>query len=120
MLEIIRSKWTTRVLFELDGRTLRFSELRPAVGGISQKTLTTVLRQLEHDGLVGRRAFATIPPRVEYSLTETGRRSAAAFRQLELVGTTLAGVNAPPPRSGDVVPPQVGPHSGQGASPPAS
>lgn len=107
MLELIKSKWTTRVLFELDGKTLRFNELRLAIGQISQKTLTAVLRQLEQDGLVGRQAFTTIPPRVDYSLTENGRRCAAAFRQLEQTGLALAGVSPPPPPSGDIAPPKT-------------
>lgn len=84
MLEIIRSKWTAKVLFELNGRTLRFSELKSSIDGISQKMLALVLRQLEGDGLLVRKAYAVIPPRVEYSLTERGSRATEAFRQLEL------------------------------------
>jgi DNA-binding HxlR family transcriptional regulator len=101
MLEIIRSKWTTRVLLALSDGTLRFNELRGVIGGVSQKMLALVLRQLESDGLVLRVAYATIPPRVDYALTERGRRSAEALRQLEQVlflpaGTALApGVRAP-------------------------
>ena len=52
---------------------LRFNELRAAVGGISQKMLTTTLRTLERDGFVTRTVFPTIPPRVDYELTELGR-----------------------------------------------
>ena len=52
---------------------MRFSELRTVIGGISQKMLTTTLRNLERDGFVTRTAFATIPPRVDYELTALGR-----------------------------------------------
>jgi len=52
---------------------MRFNELRHAIGGISQKMLTTTLRTLERDGFVTRTVFATIPPRVDYELTELGR-----------------------------------------------
>jgi len=53
--------------------TLRFSQLRRAIGGISQKALTSTLRGLERDGIVLRRLYASVPPRVEYSLTDLGR-----------------------------------------------
>lgn len=54
------------------GGALRFSELRDAIGGISQKMLTKTLRELERGGLVTRRVFAEVPPRVEYELTKLG------------------------------------------------
>lgn len=65
-------KWTLTVITLLRYDTLRFSELRRA-GGISQKTLTVTLRDLERDGFVTRTMFATIPPRVDYTLTDLGR-----------------------------------------------
>ena len=58
---------------KLGAGPMRFSELRKAVGGISQKMLTTTLRRLERDGFVTRTVFPTIPPRVDYELTELGR-----------------------------------------------
>lgn len=65
-------KWTLVVVAELRSGTLRFNELRRAMDGISQKTLAATLRELERDGFISRTAFATIPPRVDYSLTELG------------------------------------------------
>jgi DNA-binding HxlR family transcriptional regulator len=68
----IGDRWTLLVLSALDGGTLRYQELRRAVDGVSQKMLTQTLRALERDGLVCRRVYAEVPPRVEYSLTPLG------------------------------------------------
>jgi DNA-binding HxlR family transcriptional regulator len=68
----IGDKWTLLTLSALSDRTLRFSELRREVEGVSQKMLTQTLRGLERDGLVARRVYATIPPKVEYSVTPLG------------------------------------------------
>lgn len=66
-------KWTLTVVMLLRGETQRFNELRRQAKGISQKTLTTTLRELERDGFVSRTMYATIPPRVDYELTPLGR-----------------------------------------------
>ncbi|UYN98900.1 MAG: helix-turn-helix transcriptional regulator [Devosia sp.] len=73
MLAVRPSKWTLVVVVQLGEGPRRFGELRRDLGGVSQKTLTAVLRELERDGFVSREAFATIPPRVDYDLTELGR-----------------------------------------------
>lgn len=65
-------KWTLTVITLLRVETMRFSEIKRA-GGISQKTLTITLRELERDGFVTRTMFGTIPPRVDYELTDLGR-----------------------------------------------
>ena len=72
ILQRIGDKWTVLVVGKLGGGPMRFNELRSAVGGISQKMLTTTLRGLERDGFVTRTVFPTIPPRVDYELTELG------------------------------------------------
>ena len=69
----IANKWTAMVVIALADRRLRFGELRTVVDGISGKVLTDTLRDLERDGLVERRAYAEVPPRVEYELTALGR-----------------------------------------------
>jgi DNA-binding HxlR family transcriptional regulator len=69
----IANKWTAMVVIALGDRKLRFGELRTVVDGISGKVLTDTLRDLERDGLVERRAYAEVPPRVEYELTALGR-----------------------------------------------
>lgn len=65
-------KWTLTVITLLREETLRFNEIK-RVGGISQKTLTMTLRDLERDGFITRTMYATIPPRVDYALTTLGR-----------------------------------------------
>lgn len=72
LLTLRTGKWTLVVVAELRGGARRFNELRRAMDGISQKTLSATLRELERDGFISRTAFATIPPRVDYALTELG------------------------------------------------
>ncbi|GGS23096.1 HxlR family transcriptional regulator [Streptomyces aureoverticillatus] len=69
----VANKWTLLVINILGERTLRFTELRTEVGGISHKMLTQTLRNLERDGLVDRTVHPVVPPRVEYRLTEAGQ-----------------------------------------------
>jgi DNA-binding HxlR family transcriptional regulator len=73
VLQRIGDKWTVLVVSRLGEGPLRFNELRSIIGGISQKMLTTTLRGLERDGFVTRTVFPTIPPRVDYELTDLGR-----------------------------------------------
>ena len=72
ILQRVGDKWTVLVVGKLGEGQMRFNELRTAVGGISQKMLTTTLRGLERDGFVTRTVFPTIPPRVDYELTDLG------------------------------------------------
>ena len=72
-LELIGGKYKALILWHLADGKLRFSELRKAVSGATAKMLTQQLRELESDDLVHREVFPVIPPKVEYSLTETGR-----------------------------------------------
>ncbi|MDT3444381.1 helix-turn-helix domain-containing protein [Pseudofrankia sp. BMG5.37] len=74
MLEVLANKWALYVLSALrraDG-PMRFNELRRLLGDITQKMLTQTLKTLERDGLVSRTVYPTVPPRVEYALTELG------------------------------------------------
>jgi DNA-binding HxlR family transcriptional regulator len=73
VLDRVGDKWTVLVIVTLGKGPKRFNELRRAIASISQRMLTLTLRCLERDGLVARTAYATIPPRVEYALTELGR-----------------------------------------------
>jgi DNA-binding HxlR family transcriptional regulator len=72
ILDRIADKWSLLVIAILDRGTLRFTELRRGIDGISQRMLTTTLRQLERDGLVRRTVHPVVPPRVDYELTPLG------------------------------------------------
>lgn len=82
VLNRIADKWTVLVVVALDGNTKRFGELRREVGGVSQKMLTQTLRGLERDGLVERMVYASVPPKVEYSLTGLGRTLVPIFESV--------------------------------------
>ena len=71
-LLLIGEKWKVLILRDLLSGTKRFGELKKSIGSISQKVLTQQLRAMEEDDLVERKVYAEVPPRVEYSLTETG------------------------------------------------
>ncbi|MGU3359327.1 winged helix-turn-helix transcriptional regulator [Methylobacterium sp. M6A4_1b] len=73
VLSRIGDKWTILVVMMLTDGPRRFNELKRMIGGVSQRMLTFTLRGLERDGLVSRTVYPTIPPRVEYELTELGR-----------------------------------------------
>ena len=72
VLARVGDKWTVLVVELLSDGPMRFNELRRKIGSISQKMLTTTLRGLERDGFVTRTVFPTIPPRVDYELTDLG------------------------------------------------
>jgi DNA-binding HxlR family transcriptional regulator len=72
VLELVSGKWSVDVLYLLASGTRRYSEVFYEVGEISKKTLTQTLRALERDGLIARRVYAEVPPKVEYSLTPLG------------------------------------------------
>ena len=84
VLEHVTSRWGVLVLIQLLERSYRFSELRRAIGRVSEKMLTQTLQTLERDGLVHRDAKPVIPPRVDYSLTGLGREAAEQVRDLAL------------------------------------
>ncbi len=71
-LVLISDKWKVLILRELINGTKRFSELKKSISGISQKVLTSNLRRMEETGLVSRKVYAEVPPKVEYTLTELG------------------------------------------------
>jgi DNA-binding HxlR family transcriptional regulator len=73
VLNRVGDKWSVLIVGMLGDGAMRFSELKRAIEGISQRMLTLTLRGLERDGLVTRTVYATIPPQVEYALTELGR-----------------------------------------------
>jgi DNA-binding HxlR family transcriptional regulator len=87
-LDVVSGKWKGLILWELEAHSVRrFAELRRGLPGVSEKMLTQHLRELEEDGLVHRKVYAEVPPRVEYSLTEHGHTLNQALSQLGAWGT---------------------------------
>ena len=82
LVEHVTSKWGVLVLLALDGRTLRWSELKREIAGVSEKMLIQTLQTLESDGLVRREALPVVPPHVEYSLTDEGHEAVALLAPL--------------------------------------
>ncbi len=78
----VTSRWGLLVLMALQDGTLRFSELRRKIGGVSERMLAQTLQWLEKDRLVERRSFPVVPPHVEYSLTSLGREAAEKVASL--------------------------------------
>ncbi|MCU1426511.1 MAG: Transcriptional regulator, HxlR family protein [Actinomycetia bacterium] len=95
LLDRVGDKWSVLVIALLGKGSQRFSELKRSIDGISQRMLTLTLRQLERDGLVLRTVYATVPPRVDYALTEMGASVLEPLRTLidwaEEHGTDVAG-----------------------------
>jgi DNA-binding HxlR family transcriptional regulator len=83
VLDIVADKWTSLLIVALVPGTKRFQQLKREIGGITQKMLTQTLRSLERNGLVERRAYATVPPRVEYTLTRLGHTLSETLEALQ-------------------------------------
>jgi DNA-binding HxlR family transcriptional regulator len=81
-IDVIGGKWKAVILWWLRQRTWRFAELRRQIPGITEKMLTQQLRELEADGIVARQVYPTVPPRVEYSLTEYGQSLKRALKAI--------------------------------------
>lgn len=86
-LELIGNKWKVLIIRDLRNGTKRFGELKRSVTGISQKVLTSNLRDMEEDGLLIRKVFAEVPPRVEYTMTELGLSMCPILDAMEKWGT---------------------------------
>lgn len=82
-MDVVTGKWKSLILWELDAHPVRrFGELRRGLPGVSEKVLIQQLREMEEDGLVHRKVYAEVPPRVEYSLTEHGHTLNQALEPL--------------------------------------
>ncbi|MGK4066077.1 helix-turn-helix domain-containing protein [Rothia sp. HC945] len=73
VLRHVTDRWTPLIVTSLEAGPLRFSQLRESIGGVTPKVLTQTLRSMERDGLLTRRPSGTVPPRVDYELTELGK-----------------------------------------------
>jgi len=85
-VSLIGSKWKLLIIRNLLARPWRFNELQKSIDGISQKALTEALRSMEADGIVIRKAYPEVPPRVEYSLTELGESMRPIIKSMESWG----------------------------------
>lgn len=81
-LNILSGKWKLKILWHLSKGTIRFNELQRLLGNITTKTLTQQLRELEEQGIITRKVFPEIPPKVEYSLSEIGATLKSVLDQL--------------------------------------
>ena len=82
-VSLIGSKWKLLIMRNLLARPWRFNELQKSIDGINQKALTEALRSMEADGIVIRKAYPEVPPRVEYSLTELGESMRPIIKAME-------------------------------------
>ena len=81
-LEVIGGKWKCVILWHVRGRVRRFNELRRLIPGATQKMLTAQLRQLERDGLIERKIYPQVQPKVEYSISDYGRTLSPLLEQM--------------------------------------
>lgn len=86
-LALIGDKWKVLILRDLLPGTKRFGELKKSIGSVSQKVLTAQLRDMEEKGLLTRKVYAQVPPRVEYTLTDTGYSLKPILDAMEAWGT---------------------------------
>lgn len=89
--EIVCGKWTLLVIRDLAAGVSRFCELERSLGGISPRTLSLRLRSLEEEGIVERRTYPQVPPRVEYALTDKGRALIPLVESMRAYGSTWLG-----------------------------
>lgn len=94
-LMLISDRWKVLIIRDLLGGTRRFGELKKSIGSISQKVLTANLRSMEESGLLTRKVYAEVPPRVEYTLTETGYSLQPVLDAMVAWGTEYKKKNSP-------------------------
>jgi len=89
-LDMVSGKWKSLVLYYLSEETLRYSEIHRKINGITQKMLTQTLRELEKNGLVSRKVYPVVPPKVEYTITQSGAELIPIFQSLQAWGERVA------------------------------
>ena len=95
ILQHLTSRWGALVLVSLHSGTKRFSELRRAIDGVSERMLTKTLQELEADGMLIRKSYNTVPPQVDYTLTEFGAEASnKMFELVDWLETNLTGILA--------------------------
>lgn len=101
--KIVSGKWTLLIFRDLAGGTRRFNELERSLDGISPKTLSQRLRSLEQEGMIERRAYAQVPPRVEYTLTPKGMALIPVIERMREYGATWLCLDIPAEAPRDLV-----------------
>jgi DNA-binding HxlR family transcriptional regulator len=97
-LKVIGGRWKALILFHLKDETRRFNELRRLIPSVTQRMLTAHLRELEHDGVITRKVYPVVPPRVEYSLSELGQSLTPILTAMAVWGEQYSvPVNEPKP-----------------------
>tara|TARA_B100000809_G_scaffold226990_1_gene239044 strand:- start:59 stop:409 length:351 start_codon:yes stop_codon:yes gene_type:complete len=81
-LTLIGGKWKINIIYLLSEKSMRFGELKKAIGSITQQMLSKQLKEMEKDTLINRKVYEVVPPKVEYSLTEFGRSSIPVLKSL--------------------------------------
>jgi len=97
-LDMVSGKWKALVLYYLKDGTLRYGEIRKKIGNITQKMLTQTLRDLERNGLVDRKVYPVVPPKVEYTITKNGEKLIPIFEMMQQWGLEVgeeAGIFTP-------------------------
>ena len=92
-LEVIGGKWKPLILWALKDNVMRFGELQKELPGVNTKMLTKQLRELEEDGVISRKIFPEVPPRVEYTITDFGRTLIPILEALCTWGAEYLGIN---------------------------
>ncbi|MCK9631586.1 MAG: helix-turn-helix transcriptional regulator [Methanoregula sp.] len=92
-LDVIGGKWKPLILWALGNNVLRFNELQKGLPGVNTKMLTKQLRELEEDGIITRKVYAEVPPRVEYTITDFGKTLIPILQALCDWGAEYLGVN---------------------------
>jgi DNA-binding HxlR family transcriptional regulator len=87
-LHVIGGKWKPLILFMIKNESLRTSELQRGIDGISQKMLIQQLKELEADGIISRKVYPVVPPKVEYSLTDYGKTLLPIIKLMQEWGDT--------------------------------
>ena len=100
-LMFIGDKWKVLILRDLMGGTKRFGELKKSIGHVTQKVLTAQLRDMEEKGLLTRKVYAEVPPRVEYTLTDTGYSLKPILDSMVVWGTSYKEKAAAAPAAPD-------------------
>lgn len=92
-LDVIGGKWKPLILWALGDNVMRFSELQKSLPGVNTKMLTKQLRELEEDGVITRKVYPEVPPRVEYAITDFGRTLIPILQALCTWGSEYLGID---------------------------